>query len=105
MCEDVQAIDNLPQILKVPGISIVLIGEGDLSQELGFPRQYEHPAVIDAMTAIRRICKEHKVPCGHPHVDTHNAERVIAEGYQFVMTSPVRSYPGLEACRKLTNRT
>jgi len=105
MCEDLQAIDNLPQVLKVPGISIVLIGEGDLSQNLGFPRQYEHPAVIDAMTAIRRICKEHKVPCGHPHVDTHNAEKVIAEGYQFVMTSPVRSYAGLEACRKLTNRT
>ena len=31
MCEDVSAIDNLPRILKeVPGIGVVLIGEGDL---------------------------------------------------------------------------
>ena len=38
-CEDVKAIDNLPSILKeVPGIGVVLIGEGDLSQEMGFPR-------------------------------------------------------------------
>ena len=62
MCEDVQAIDNLPRILKeVPGIGVVLIGEGDLSQNLGYPRQYDHPAVVEAMTAIRRICSEHGV--------------------------------------------
>lgn len=104
MCEDVQAIDNLPQILKVPGIGVVLIGEGDLSQNLGYPRQYEHPAVVEAMTAIRRICSEHGVPCGHPHVDANNAEKIIADGYRFLMTAPTRSYAGLEACRKLTGR-
>jgi 4-hydroxy-2-oxoheptanedioate aldolase len=100
MCEDVDAIDNLPEILKVPGIGLVLIGEGDLSQNLGYPRQYEHPAVVEAMTAIRRICNEHNIACGHPHVDAHNAEKVIADGYRFLMTAPVRSYAGLEACRK-----
>ena len=100
MCEDVQAIDNLHQILTVPGIGVVLIGEGDLSQNLGYPRQYEHPAVVEAMTEIRRICREHNVPCGHPHVDAHNAESVVADGYRFVVTAPVRSFAGLEACRK-----
>lgn len=105
MCEEVKAIENLPQILKeVRGIGVVLIGEGDLSQNLGYPRQYDHPAVIEAMTAIRRICKEHDVPCGHPHVETHNAAKIIAEGYRFLMAAPVRSYAGLEACRKLTGR-
>jgi 4-hydroxy-2-oxoheptanedioate aldolase len=106
MCEDVRAIDNLPEILRtVPGIGVVLIGEGDLSQNLGYPRQYEHPAVVEAMTAIRRICKEHNVPCGHPHVEAGNAQRVVDEGYRFLIAAPVRSYPGLEACRKLTRKT
>jgi 4-hydroxy-2-oxoheptanedioate aldolase len=105
MCEEVRAIDNLPQILKeVPGIGIVLIGEGDLSQNLGYPRQYEHPAVIEAMAAIRRICGEHNVPCGHPHVDAHNAAAIVDEGYRFLVTAPVRSYAGLETCRTLTGR-
>jgi 4-hydroxy-2-oxoheptanedioate aldolase len=105
MCEDVVAIDNLPQILReVPGIGVVLIGEGDLSQSLGCPRQYDHPAVVEAMTAIRRICKEHNVPCGHPHVDASNARRVIDEGYRFLVAAPVRSYDGLEACRRLTRK-
>lgn len=106
MCEDVVAIDNLPRILKeVKGIGVVLIGEGDLSQNLGYPRQYEHPAVVEAMTAIRRICKEHDVVCGHPHVDTHNAQKVVEEGYRFLVAAPSRSYPGLEACRTATRRS
>jgi len=106
MCEDVLAIDNLPRILKeVPGIGVVLIGEGDLSQNLGYPRQYEHPAVIEAMTTIRRVCAEHKVVCGHPHVDTQNAQRVVDEGYRFLMAAPARTFAGLDACRKITGRT
>lgn len=105
MCESVQGVDNLPQMLKeVPGIGVVLIGEGDLSQNLGYPRQYDQPAVVEAMTAIRRICKEHDVVCGHPHVDTKNAERVVAEGYRFLMTGAARSFAGLDLCRKLAGR-
>jgi 4-hydroxy-2-oxoheptanedioate aldolase len=106
MCEQVKAIDNLPRILKeVPGIGIVLIGEGDLSQNLGFPRQYEHPAVVEAMTAIRRICNEHRVACGHPHVETDNVSRVVEQGYRFLMAAPNRSYAALDACRKLCGST
>jgi 4-hydroxy-2-oxoheptanedioate aldolase len=105
MCEEVKAIDNLPRILsEVPGIGVVLIGEGDLSQNLGFPRQYDHPAVVEAMTAIRRICQEHDIPCGHPHVEAHNMERVLTEGYRFLMTAPVRSYAVLDACRTRLGR-
>jgi 4-hydroxy-2-oxoheptanedioate aldolase len=106
MCEDVRAIDNLPQMLKeVKGIGVVLIGEGDLSQNLGYPRQYDHPALVEAMTAIRRICNEHGVACGHPHVEPANAQRVIDEGYTFLMAAPARSFAGLDACRKIIGRT
>jgi len=105
MCEEVKAIDNLPGILKeVPGIGIILIGEGDLSQNLGYPREYDHPAVVEAMTAIRRICDEHGIPCGHPHVEAHNVDKVLAQGYRFLMTAPVRSFAVLDTCRKRLGR-
>src|SRR5246127_933809 len=42
MIEDTPGIANLNDILKqVPGVGMILIGEGDLSQELGCPREYD----------------------------------------------------------------
>ncbi len=105
MCEDVAGIDNLPRILKeVPGIGVVLSGEGDLSQNLGYPRQPDHPAVVEGMSAILRICKEHRIPCGRPRVDGKNAAKAIADGYRFLMAAPVRSFAALEACRQAAGR-
>jgi 4-hydroxy-2-oxoheptanedioate aldolase len=104
-CEDTRGIDNLPRILKeVPGIGVVLIGEGDLSQELGHPRDYEHPVVAEAINSILKICKEHNVPCGHPHPDARNIERLVADGYRFLMPSAGRSFNVLEQGRKLAGR-
>src|ERR1700674_970568 len=102
MIEDMQGIANLSDILKnVPGIGVVLIGEGDLSQELGCPRQYEHPSVLEAMAQILRTCKEYNVAAGHPHVDSKNAERILNEGYRFLVAAPTRSYAAVEKCRQL----
>ena len=105
MIEDTQGIANLADMLKdVPGISAVLIGEGDLSQELGYPRQYEHPKVLEAMARIVETCKAHNVPVGHPHVDARNVERLIGEGYRMLMPAPTRSFAGLEKGLQLSGR-
>ena len=104
-CEDLLAIDNLPSILEqVPGIGVVLIGEGDLSQEMGHPREYDHPDVAAAINTILRICKEHNIPCGHPHPDANNMERLVEEGYKFLMPSAGRSFAVLNQMRSLAGR-
>jgi 4-hydroxy-2-oxoheptanedioate aldolase len=105
MIEDTRGVENLKDILtKVPGIGAVLIGEGDLSQELGFPRQYEHPTVLEWMARVVKTCKECNVPVGHPHVDSKNVERVLSEGYRFLMPAPVRTYAALDTGLKLAGR-
>src|SRR5882672_1516159 len=69
MIEDTAGIANLDDMLKnVPGIGAILIGEGDLSQELGLPRQYEHKVVLEWMKRIVDTSKKHNVVVGHPHV-------------------------------------
>jgi 4-hydroxy-2-oxoheptanedioate aldolase len=104
--EDTAGIANLPDMLKnVPGIGAVLIGEGDLSQELGYPRQYEHKVVLDAMAQIVDTCKKHNVVVGHPHVEPSNAERIIKEGYRYLMCAAPRSFAGLEKARGLAGRS
>jgi 4-hydroxy-2-oxoheptanedioate aldolase len=105
MIEDTAGIDNLDSMLaQVPGIGVILIGEGDLSQELGYPRQYEHPKVVEAMARVVETCKKHNVPVGHPHVDASNVERILAQGYRFLMAAPVRSYAALDKGRQLAGR-
>ena len=105
MMEDTRGIEALSDILKkVPGIGAILIGEGDLSQELGYPRQYEHPEVLKWMARVVDTCKQHNVVVGHPHVDANNVERILAEGYRFLMAAPVRSYAALDKGLKLAGR-
>jgi 4-hydroxy-2-oxoheptanedioate aldolase len=95
--EDTRGIENLDDILRnVPGIGAILIGEGDLGQELGYPRQYDHPELLKWMKRVVDTCKKHDVIVGHPHVEAGNCERIVSEGYRFLMCAPVRSYNHLD---------
>jgi 4-hydroxy-2-oxoheptanedioate aldolase len=106
MIEELRAIENLPKILReVPGIGAILIGEGDLSQELGVPRQYDHPDVRGNISKVVDICKQHNVVVGHPHVTAENVERVLGEGFRFLMPAAGRSYAGLDKGRQLAGRS
>ncbi|HWL05712.1 MAG TPA: aldolase/citrate lyase family protein [Xanthobacteraceae bacterium] len=98
--EDWAGVKNLPDMLKnVPGIGAILPGEGDISQEMGYPRQYEHPEVLARIAEIVSICKQHNVIVGHPHVEAGNAERLVNEGFRFLMCAPTTSYPGLDKAK------
>ncbi len=48
MLEDRSSIENLDQILAVPGIDFFYIGMNDFAQGLGFPGQPAHPEVLRA---------------------------------------------------------
>jgi 4-hydroxy-2-oxoheptanedioate aldolase len=103
--EDTMGIKNLPDMLKnVPGIGCVLIGEGDLSQELGIPRQTEHKIMLEAKAEVLAICKQHNVIAGHPHLEQSNAEQILNEGWRYFMCGAPRSFATLEKARGLAGR-
>ncbi len=103
--EDTKGIENLDDILSnVPGIGVILIGEGDLGQELGFPRQYDHPLLLEAIAKILDICKKYGVAVGHAHADENNMQKLIEEGFRFIMTTTKRSDSDLEKGLELTGR-
>jgi 4-hydroxy-2-oxoheptanedioate aldolase len=62
--ESVPAIENLDEILRVPGLDAVLIGPHDLSCSLGIPEQYRHPRFDEAVRTIFRKAREHHVGAG-----------------------------------------
>ena len=103
--EDAAGIGNLSDMLEnVPGIGAVLIGEGDLGQELGYPRQYDHPALLEAIAEIVAVSHEHGAIVGHPHANAGNMQRLLDEGFRFLMTATARSDTDLEIGLELTGR-
>ena len=102
MIENVDGVNNLDEMLRtVPGIGAIVIGEGDLSQQLGYPRQYDHPVVREAMAKVVATCRKYNVPVCHPHVEAHNVERILAEGYSMLIIAPDLTFSTFEKARAL----
>ena len=87
-----------------PGIGVIVTGEGDLSQELGPPRQYDQPDVLAGVKEILDICKAHQVPNGWFHTTLDNVEQVIQDGYRVLMAPSSRSYAVLQKGRAAAGR-
>ena len=64
MIETQQAIDNLDDILGVPGIDVLLVGPSDLSIELGVPLDYSCDTYQQGLDKIAAACKKHGVVPG-----------------------------------------
>ena len=64
MIETQQAIDNIDEILSVPGIDVLLVGPSDLSIELGVPLDYPSDTYQQELDKIASACKNHGVVPG-----------------------------------------
>ncbi len=64
MIETQQAIDNIDDILSVPGIDVLLVGPSDLSIELGVPVDYPSDTYQRGLDTIAAACKNHGVVPG-----------------------------------------
>lgn len=62
--ESTAAIDNLEQIVNVPGLDAVLIGPHDLSCSLGIPEQYAHARFDEAVHTVFRIARAAGIGAG-----------------------------------------
>jgi len=59
-----KAVEMRDELLSVQGIDAVMVGPVDLSISLGVPGDFEHPAMVAAMDAIRDSCIRHGVAPG-----------------------------------------
>jgi 2-dehydro-3-deoxyglucarate aldolase/4-hydroxy-2-oxoheptanedioate aldolase len=82
--EHVQGVENLEEILKVPGIDAVLIGPYDLSASMGMPGQVDDPNIQSTIEFIRQTCTTAGIPVGIFVGNTSRALSAIAQGYRFI---------------------
>ncbi len=64
MIEEKAALDQVDEILAVPGIDVAFIGPSDLSISLGVPGDYFGPALRDAELRVIDACRRHGVTPG-----------------------------------------
>jgi 2-keto-3-deoxy-L-rhamnonate aldolase RhmA len=62
--EEREALDNLADILEVPGVDVFFLGPSDLSQSLGYPGRGDHPDVRGAMQRAFSMITEHGKAAG-----------------------------------------
>lgn len=64
MIETTEAMDDIDEILSVPGIDVLLVGPSDLSIALDVPLDYESDTYQRGLDKIATACKNHGVVPG-----------------------------------------
>ena len=86
MIESPEAVEAVDAIAAVEGVDVLLIGVGDLSNELGLPGGADHPLVLEAVQRVAAACRVHEKWFGFGGVgDAKVAASFIAEGARFIL--------------------
>jgi 4-hydroxy-2-oxoheptanedioate aldolase len=82
------SIEELPEIVKVPGIDVVFIGPTDLSNSLGHPGDFEHPDVQAAFDRIISIVEKSDKILGVLATTTEASLHWKARGARYLLCVP-----------------
>jgi 2-keto-3-deoxy-L-rhamnonate aldolase RhmA len=80
--ENIKAVENINEIMSVPGVDVVLIGPADLTMSMGLFLQFDHPEVQSAFDKILEAGKKTGVPVGLAS-DAETTQKMITRGVQF----------------------
>jgi 4-hydroxy-2-oxoheptanedioate aldolase len=98
--EETEGVKNIRDIVrKARGIGAIWAGSGDMSVSMGLRGNASHPAVQENVLRVLAACKEFDVPCATVATADDVAMR-LEQGFRIIMTSPVRSTPGLTEGRR-----
>lgn len=80
--ESAEGVENIDEIVTVPGLGGIFIGPSDLSTSMGYASPAA-PQVEAAIQTVLRACLDHDVPCAIT-TGAGSVEQRINEGFRFV---------------------
>lgn len=102
--EHIDAVNNIEEILSVPGIDGTFIGPYDLSMSLGIPGQLNHPDVVNAKNKVLEATLRHGLSAGihlvHPNTAAQECKDMLEQGYRFIAVGTDILFLG-DSARKL----
>jgi len=85
MIEHVDAVNQLENILQVPGIDLVFIAPYDLSQSLDLAGQFEHPIVKETIKQAELTIKAAGIDLGGYANSVDKGRELLDKGYKLLM--------------------
>ena len=90
--EHKKAVDNLEEIVKVPGLETVFVGPYDLSGSLGKLGKVNDPEVIEIIRKVQTTCARAGIVTGIFGVDENAVKPYIDRGYSLIAVGTDTSY-------------
>src|SRR6185436_10497927 len=86
MAEHVDAVEDIDEILSVPGIDAVFVGPNDLHASMNLPPTFDsdNKQFNAALKKILASAKAHGIAAGIHVVDAAQAQQRMTEGWQFI---------------------
>ena len=80
--ESAEGVENIDEIISVPGLGAIFIGPSDLSTSMGYASPAS-PQVEEAIQRVLRACLDNDVPCAIT-TGPSSVQQRIEEGFSFV---------------------
>jgi 4-hydroxy-2-oxoheptanedioate aldolase len=86
MIETREGVENVEEIVSVPGVDVAYIGPADLSVSMGYPPApyHEEAEYAGAVQKVVDACRKHRVIAGFHGGNPANARARIEQGFRFV---------------------
>lgn len=85
--EHIEGVNNISEIMSVPGFDACFIGPNDLAASmglgLGVPLESDIPELVDAIKTIRETANAHGIAPGIHTTGAAGIQQRIAEGFQY----------------------
>ncbi|MDI6754415.1 MAG: aldolase/citrate lyase family protein [Thermodesulfobacteriota bacterium] len=78
-----KAIENIENLVSIPGVDAVMIGPHDLSLSLGIVGQLQHPRMVEAYERVIAACRKFGVAPGIHLTELEQAKEWLAKGMRF----------------------
>ena len=81
--ETQKAVENIEELVSIPGVDAIMIGPHDLSLSLGLVGQLKHPRMVEAYERMISACRKYGVAPGIHLTEMDQAKEWLAKGMRF----------------------